>query len=152
MSLATRADLERTLLRPLQDPEPEYFQGMLDYIESAILLRAPDILERAKKSAPLDFVLRHVEATAVARVLRMEGGVYTQETEGDYSYTINTAVASGILALLPDEWDLLLGPGARWSSVSLISDDYAQSTFGGDYAWRSVPPGTYNESPRRPFC
>lgn len=151
MSLATQDDVERALLRPLQDPEPEYFQGMLDYIESTILMRAPDLLERAKKSAPLDIVLRHVEATAVARVLRMEGGIYTQETEGDYSYTINTTVASGLLALTPAEWDLILGPGGAWGSTSLVGDDYVQSTFGDAYSWRSVPPGAYNQAPRKPF-
>src|SRR5690606_10158648 len=47
-----------------------------------------------------------VECEAVMRLIRNPEG-YTQETDGNYSYSIDSRVASGRLSILPEEWALL---------------------------------------------
>ena len=73
----------------------------------------------------------------VASVLRApDNGIMRQEAEGNYSYSLNLQVASGLLDVLGKEWEAL-GLGS-WGSLTPESDGYARERWGGEvpYPWR----------------
>ncbi|ASU81409.1 hypothetical protein CDO52_00200 [Nocardiopsis gilva YIM 90087] len=106
MALATAADVQARLNRPLTAEEEQLAQTLLDDIESRIRARIPDLDERVAKDTNFRALVVQVEANAVLRVLRNPEG-YRQETEGNYSYSLSAAVASGHLFVMDSEWDLL---------------------------------------------
>lgn len=110
MAIATVRDLETSLLRELSEAEEHYAPLLLDRAERLILARIPDLyrLTHGPGSGRYAQVVADVTAESVARVLRAPGsGIYSREAEGEYSYSINMQVASGLLDILDSEWDRL---------------------------------------------
>lgn len=127
MSVATLEDVAVSLQRDLLEVERKYGPQLLDRAEALILTRLPDAVTRAGEDAGFRTVLVTVEAESVARVLRSpNSGVYRAETEGDYTYQLNMQVASGLLDILPKEWERLGSNGAV-SVVMPETDLYLQS-------------------------
>lgn len=131
MTLATPGDVGIALMRELGSDEVGFVQPMLDYIESLVMLRAPQAIEAARTDIAQRKVVVRVEAEAVARVLRAPaGGVMKYETEGTYTYSVNQAVASGLLELTVDDWRALRRGVTGWGSVNQVMDGYARGRVG----------------------
>lgn len=130
MAIATPSDVETSLLRPLNQTESQYVEPLLDRAERLLLPRIPDLLTRARTEQAFWLLVADVEAEMVARVLRApDSGIMRQESEGNYSYSLNLQVASGLLDVLPVEWEKLgIGP---WRSVAPATDGYLATRRGG---------------------
>lgn len=122
-ALATTPDLEAALMRPLSDVETQHAATFLRRAESLILVRVPDLRSRAAGDAAFAFLVAGIEAEAVARVFRNPEGLRREE-QGNYSYQVDGAVASGRLSILPDEWNTL-GIGSVIASIAGAMDGYA---------------------------
>lgn len=137
MALATQQDVEVSMLRPLSETEMRYLSDLLERAERLLLARIPDLLDRVAVGRPSPQLVADIEAEMVARVLRApDNGIMRQEVEGNYSYSLNLQVASGLLDVLGKEWEAL-GLGS-WGSLSPESDGYARQRWGGEvpYPWR----------------
>lgn len=106
MALATVEDVEIRLGRELPEAERDQVTALLDDAELILRNRIPTLLDKADEDELFRDTVVLVESRMVMRVIRNPDG-YTQETDGNYSYTINGRVASGLLETLPDEWALL---------------------------------------------
>lgn len=132
MTLANQQDVEQALTRELEAEETPWVQAMLTYIEALITTRLPDALTRAAANPAWRTIVIHVEAEATARVLRAPGGgLYSYETEGTYTYSINKAVASGILEVTDAEWKALTAGTNKWTALDPVMDGYAARVFTG---------------------
>lgn len=134
MALAAPENVETSLMRPLTETEMQYVGDLLDRAERLLTARIPDLLARAAADEAFRLTVIDIEAEAVARVLRApDNGIYRQESEGNYTYSLNLQVASGLLSILGTDWERL-GLGS-WASVQPATDGYAQARYGA-----SVPP------------
>lgn len=123
MAIATQADVETSLMRSLTETEEQYVDALLDRAERLLRARIPDLLERAATDENFRLVVADIEAEAVARVLRApDNGIMRQETEGNYTYSLNLQVASGLLDILAGDW-AKLGIG-QVRSVPVETDGY----------------------------
>lgn len=127
MSVTDLVSVEQTLLRELEDDELPWVQAMIDYLESLIEMRMPEVMEAALEGGPTAVVLRFVVGEAVSRVLRAPmGGLYKYETEATYTYSINQAVASGVLELTDRDWKNLSAGAKGWGSTDPTFDAFKQ--------------------------
>ncbi len=129
-AIASSENVEAAMQRELTAAEKQYVDGLLLRAERILVSRLPDLRERAASDPDFSALVADVESEAVARVYRApEGGVVRQEAEGNYSYSLNMQVASGLLDVLDREWELLgLSP---WGSVAPAVDGYAASRYSG---------------------
>lgn len=112
MAIATVEDVRKRFDRDLTDEEERLAQTLLDDAETKIRRRIRNLTQRAAADPDFRAAVIMVEANAVLRVLRNPEG-YRQEAEGNYSYSLNAAVASGHLFIMDSEWaDLGVGRGA----------------------------------------
>lgn len=130
MAIATPQDVETSLMRPLTEAESLYVGALLDRAERLLLPRIPDLETRATDDPQFRLLVADVEAEMLARVLRApDSGIMRQEAEGNYSYSLNLQVASGLLDVLAVEWEKLgIGP---WRSVAPATDGYLATRNGG---------------------
>lgn len=108
MAYAEVSDLEARMGRDLNAAEQSLAQVLLDDVEIIIRANIPDLDTRISSGELSVDVLIYVECAAVKRVILNAEG-FLQETDGNYSYTRDTAVASGLLDLTSREWALLNG-------------------------------------------
>lgn len=113
MAQASEQDVAVRLGRALDQGEQELVAALLDDAEALLIARIPHLLVRAEDEAYRKLVVM-VEANMVVRVLRNPDG-FRQESEGGYSYTIDTRAAAGFLTVLADEWQLLGLSGGAFS-------------------------------------
>lgn len=106
MALATPADVAARLGRELAPEEITQVAVLLDDTELLLRARIPDLLEKVESGEIDRAVVVMIEANMVMRVLRNPQG-FTQETDGNYSYTVSEKVASGLLDVTDVEWALL---------------------------------------------
>lgn len=90
-------DVETSLLRPLTAPESTYVDALLARAFRKITAAA----SRAGVTPDPQTVV-DVQADMVARVFR-NPELLASETDGQYSYQLNTAIASGVLELTDAE-------------------------------------------------
>lgn len=121
MAIASPEDVETSLLRPLNQAEKQHVEPLLQRAESLLTTRLPNLALRAKDDADFRDMVATVEADALARVFRNPDAI-RQESEGNYSYTINFQVASGLLDILPAEWEKL--GISSWGSIIPETDGY----------------------------
>lgn len=143
MSLATVEDVAARLGRETSSEENELAATLLGDAELMLRARIPDLLERAAKDSGFADLVVMVEANMVVRVLRNPDG-YRQESEGGYSYTVDTRAAAGFLTVLDDEWKLL---GYRDGAFTITPH------LGGDrWPWWTQPPWAfqYDATPGEP--
>ncbi|MFE2912822.1 Gp19/Gp15/Gp42 family protein [Kitasatospora indigofera] len=111
MAYATVQDVEDRYLGQLTTDEQALAEVLLGDAENLIRSRVRDLDTRVTDPNYLAAVVQ-VESNAVLRVVRNPDG-YRQEMDGNYSYSISAAVASGFLSILDNEWALLgVRPGA----------------------------------------
>lgn len=129
MAVAQIIDVEASLMRALTESESQYVAVLLERAESLLLVRISDLLARVEKEPNFKAIVVMVEAEAVARVFR-NPSAYRQETEGNYSYTLNFDVASGLLDILAREWERL-GAKVGFGSIAPGLDGYLSTRRGG---------------------
>jgi hypothetical protein len=106
MAYAAAEDVQARFLRTLDTDEQRVVTTRLDDAERMIRRRITDLdAQIVAGTIDQDDVIQ-VEADMVLRLIRNPDG-YSSETDGNYSYTISSQVASGVLEVLPDEWALL---------------------------------------------
>jgi len=109
MAIATVDDVQAWYNRELDEDERRLAQTLLNGVEAKIRRRIRNLTARAAADSDFREIVVMVEANAVLRVLRNPEG-YRQETEGNYGYSLNAAVAAGHLFIMDSEWEDL---GAR---------------------------------------
>lgn len=129
MAYATPEDVAARLGRELDTDEETLVEARLGDVELILKSRIPDLDDKATESAFYEAVVVLVESEAVLRLIRNPDG-YTQETDGNYSYTISRAVASGKLEILPEEWSLL---GYR-ASMRVLKPTFEPYPYAGEVA------------------
>lgn len=121
MSIATIKDVAVSLRRALTAEELAYAPDLLNRAERILRSRVRVPMARTDPTrgySPYEQLIADIEAEAVARVLRLPADtIHRSETSGDYSYTVNSAYASGQLTILDHEW-ARLGVGA-WGTVGV---------------------------------
>lgn len=151
MAVAGLDDVQASLLRFLEDDEKPWVQALLDRAEALILAKMSGAVNRCRTDFYFMSVMKMVEAEAVSRVLRAPGGgLYKYETEGTYTYSVNQAVASGILEITQRDWDALTGGASGYAVAGAEMDAYARKHFSstGVNATLTVDP-TYISGPSR---
>lgn len=129
MALATVSDVETSLMRELTPTESQYVEPLLERAERMLASRIPDLGDVGSLDPSRASLFGDVVAEMVARVFRApDNGLYRRETEGNYTYDLNLKVASGLLDVLPEEWERL-GVGS-WGQISPEVDGYARSRYG----------------------
>lgn len=104
MAIGKPADVETSLMRDLTETESQYVDELLERAERLLRARIPDLDQRAEEDQEFALLVADIEAEAVARVLRApDNGIMRQEGEGNYSYSLNLQVASGLLDILDDD-------------------------------------------------
>lgn len=132
-AIATPENVESAMQRELTTAEHQYVGDLLLRAERILVARIPDLRARAEEDPTFSALVADIEAEAVARVFRAPGnGIIRQEAEGNYSYSINLRVASGLLEILGPEWERL--GVSTWGSIAPETDGYAQGRYG------SIPP------------
>lgn len=126
MPLATQGDVETSLMRVLTDSESLYVLKLLERAEALLGARIQDLSVRAETDEAFAALVVAVESDAVSRVFRNPLG-YKQETEGNYGYSLNYEVASGLLDILDAEWERF-GLGGL-ASIAPVMDGYAAARY-----------------------
>lgn len=132
MSYATPADVQVRMPEGTSI-DTAYVQALLDDAELLIKSKIPDLDTRVATGDILVDLVVMVEANMVMRVIRNPDG-FVQETDGNYSYSISYAVASGLLEVTDKEWGLL----GLQTGIGLISMRTNVPWIGGE-GWRSDP-------------
>ena|SRR5690242_6226480 len=128
MAYATVADVEARLGRELTPDEENQATVLLEDVEGMIRARITDLDERVAANPNYERIVIMVEANAVLRVIR-NPDAYVSETDGNYSYQRAAAGASGMLEILPVEWDWL-GGGSDMFQIVPVSP-YGDRVEGG---------------------
>ena len=92
-----------------KEPEPEVMtliERRLEQVERMIKRRITNVDTRAVESATFLADLVDIEADAVLRLVRNPEG-YMSETDGAYTYMLQSDLTSGKLEILDDEWQTL---------------------------------------------
>lgn len=106
MAYATAADVEARLGRTLDTSEAQIVTARLGDAELIIKSRIPDLASKITAGTILQAAVVMVESDMVLRLIKNIDG-FSQETDGNYSYSRLQEVASGTLEVLPREWNLL---------------------------------------------
>lgn len=104
MAIATVDDVQKRFERELTDDERELAETLLNDAEIKIRRRIRNLVKRAAADPDFREAVVMVESNAVLRVLRNPEG-YRQEAEGNYSYSLNAAVAAGHLFIGATDWE-----------------------------------------------
>ena len=111
-----------------KEPEPEVMaliERRLEQIERMIKRRIPNLDARVIASDTFEADLIDIEADAVLRLVRNPEG-YMSETDGSYTYQLQTDLSSGRLEILDEEWQIL-GVN-RLSRMSVIAPLFVMPT------------------------
>jgi hypothetical protein len=118
VAFATVDDVQARLDRPLTAEERTLAGTLLEDVEAIIRGRVGDLDERVCE-ANYRALLVMVESNAVLRVIRNPTGVRS-ETEGNYSYQLSAAVASGHLFVGGTEWAQLGAGGGAFTITPVL--------------------------------
>lgn len=116
MAYATAADVSVRWARTPTDEENALIDVRLEDVERIIRRRIPTLDALVTAGTILEDDLIQVESDAVLRLVRNPDG-YLSESDGNYTYMLQSGNLSGQLDILPDEWTLL---GVTRSRISFI--------------------------------
>lgn len=125
MSIATVDDVQDRYGQVLSEEERRLAKVLLQDVEAILRGRLPDLEQHATDDVHFRARVVMVEANSVLRVLRNPEG-YRQEVEGNYSYSISAAVASGHLFVMDSEWGLLGGRGGAFTITPVVRDAWCR--------------------------
>ncbi|MEJ8652742.1 MULTISPECIES: Gp19/Gp15/Gp42 family protein [Streptomyces] len=110
--MAATVEQVKALLPEGTELSDAQIQALITQAETYLYGRVPDLDRRIARGQVTQATVDFIEASMVARVARNPDG-YRAETEGDYSYQLDSRAAAGFLTLLPDELSMLgIGKGA----------------------------------------
>lgn len=92
-----------------KEPEPEVLALIarrLDQVERMIRRRVPNLDLQVAASATFESDLIDIESDVVLRLVRNPEG-YLSETDGAYTYQLQTDLSQGKLIILDEEWEIL---------------------------------------------
>lgn len=92
-----------------KEPEPEVLSLIdrrLQQVERMIRRRIPTLDLKVSADATFQADLIDIEADAVLRLVRNPEG-YMSETDGTYTYQLQSDLSSGKLEILDSEWEIL---------------------------------------------
>lgn len=125
MAFATASDVVTLWAK---EPEPEVMvliERRLEQVERMIRRRIPELDTFAAASTTFMADLVDIEADAVLRLVRNPEG-YMSETDGTYTYQLQSDLSLGRLEILDDEWTTL---GVfRLSRMSVIAPAFVLPT------------------------
>lgn len=105
MAYASAVDVEDRLGRELDPSETQIVGTRLDDAERILNNRVDLAAKIADGTVDADNVVM-IESDMILRLIRNPDG-YTQETDGNYSYSISEELAAGRLTVMGNEWALL---------------------------------------------
>lgn len=108
MSYTTVQDVEAEWNQQVPDGSLVHVQWLIDKAERLLARRIPDLAARIADERLTQADVVDVVCSMVLRVLRNPTG-FRSESAGDYSYSADSASASGRIELLPSERRLLVG-------------------------------------------
>lgn len=133
---ATVEDVREASDRPIPDSRVPYVQGRLNAAHRRLRSKALGLDDRVDSDVLDPLLVKDVIVEMVLRVLRNPRG-YRSETDGDYSYSRDTQVASGRLTVTDDDLEAL-----GFASGSTYSTPGADTELA--CAWRRDPhPGRH---------
>ncbi len=145
MAYASADDVAARLGRELDEGETLLVNTRLGDAELLLRQEIPDLDDRV--ADPIEWpdyeaLVIMVEAEMILRLVRNPDG-YSQESDGNYSYAIYQAVASGKLEVTDEEWERL---GVKRGGMFVITPNLpAASYLEGEYdATRHYPPWWYD--------
>lgn len=106
MAYATAADVVTLWAK---EPEPEVMlliERRLEQVERMIRRRVTDLDSRVEESETFEADLIDIEADSVLRLVRNPEG-YLSETDGTYTYQLQSDLSGGRLQILDEEWTIL---------------------------------------------
>lgn len=106
MAYATAADVVTLWAK---EPEPEVMvliERRLEQVERMIRRRIPTLDALVAASETFEADLIDIEADCVLRLVRNPEG-YLSETDGTYTYQLQSDLSSGRLQVLDEEWTIL---------------------------------------------
>lgn len=107
MAYASPSDVQdRYIGRTFDSDELSIISTRLDDAELILKTRIPDLDTRVNENQTFHDLIVMIECEMVLRLIKNPDG-YTQETDGNYSYSVSARVASGRLDVLGSEWALL---------------------------------------------
>lgn len=117
MAYATKEDVAVRWGRQLTPEDEAMVVQRLEDVERMIKRRIPDLDDKCANDPEYQTDVIQVEADAVLRLARNPEG-YLSETDGDYTYMLQSGTASGSLEILPTEWETL---GVRSSRMTVLA-------------------------------
>lgn len=111
-----------------KEPEPEVMtliERRLEQVERIIRRRITNLDTRVSESETFEADLIDIEADAVLRLVRNPEG-YMSETDGTYTYQMQSDLTTGKLVILDEEWQIL-GVN-RLSRMSIIEPQVTMPT------------------------
>lgn len=111
-----------------KEPEPEVMaliERRLEQVERMIRRRIQTLDAKVAASSTFEADLVDIEADVVLRLVRNPEG-YLSETDGTYTYQLQSDLTSGRLEILDDEWTIL-GVN-RLSRMSVITPNIVMPT------------------------
>lgn len=141
MAYAQPSAVADRLGRELDASETTIVNTRLGDAELLIRSRVKDLDARVAADPVYELIVVMVEADMVLRLIKNPDG-YTQETDGNYSYMISSAVASGRLEIRDDEWALLgVTAGMFVISPYLAAPGLAEGELD---PYKGLPPWAYD--------
>lgn len=116
MAYASSADVAVRWARTPSVEEAALIEVRLNDVERMIKRRIADLDAKVLAGDVLEADLIQVEADSVLRLIRNPEG-YLSETDGSYTYMLQSDLATGKLQVLPEEWEALGVIRTRISSL-----------------------------------
>lgn len=117
MAYASPSDVAVRWARTPSTEESALIGVRLNDVERMIRRRIPD-LDTQVTDGDIDLAdLKQVEADAVLRLVRNPEG-YLSETDGSYTYMLQSDLATGKLVVTPEEWEML---GVARSRIAMLT-------------------------------
>ncbi|QXC45212.1 Gp19/Gp15/Gp42 family protein [Rhodococcus qingshengii] len=117
MTYAAAADVTTLWAK---EPEPEVIsliERRLEQVERMLKRRIPDLAVRIAAGDIGEADVVDIEADAVLRVVRNPDG-YLSETDGGYTYQLQSDLSSGKLTITDEEWAILgIKPAPRMTVI-----------------------------------
>ena len=136
MAYATIEDVESRFERELDEHEVTVATQRLEDAETLIKVRVPDLDQKILDGVISEDLVIMAEVDAVIALIR-NPDAKVGETDGNYSYQLNWATATGRLTI-PDHYWTLFGVRGGWGQVGLkfqaVDELYNGHTYYG-YPW-----------------
>lgn len=106
MAYASPSDVAVRWARTPSAEESALIGVRLDDVERMIRRRIPDLTAKVTSGVIALADIKQVEADSVLRLVRNPEG-YLSETDGSYTYMLQSDLATGKLMVSPEEWEML---------------------------------------------